>query len=288
MAISSHVLRSRGERTALSTKRIFAALLLAALAAAFAAPAMKVDNTNLAPIPPALFWTSGNAGGQSYGWSISDGTRGDLYPVAWQGESTIEMQPNPTYEKMAFNTWGGISELDGYQPISVGDVVFYSAWIWTTAGANGDAMGAKFGCDVYGSGGGYTGRIQEVDDVGGVGVPDYNGVSYNYITNGWVPWGSGEWVHKSMMVTIQPIYISDGFNGAVGSGTGGAPLGTVMTPTEICPWICTVSSLGSSSGFGDAYVYGTILEVNPSGTSTPAPTIAPTSTPGSGSGVGGG
>ena len=63
-----------------------------------------------------------------------------------------------------------------------------------------------------------------------------------------------------MTFTVQPTYISDGFNGAVGSGTGGAPLGTIMTPTEICPWICLVTSPGLNTASGEtgvAYVYDT-------------------------------
>lgn len=258
-------------------RKLLAFTAVLVLAAVLAAPAARADDTNLAPIPSALFWTSVNVGGQSYGWSIGDGSGGDVYPVSWGGQTCIKMQPDSAYETMAYDSWGGVCELDGYLPISAGDVVSWSVWIWTGASSTGDTSanhGAIFGCDMYGSGAGYTGRIQEVDDVGGVGVPDYNGASYSYVKDGWVPWGSGGWVHDSMTVTVASTYISDGFNGAVGSGTGGAPLGTVMTPTMICPWICTETSKGSSSETGVAYIYGTELYVNPSGSavSTPAPT----------------
>ena len=148
-------------------------------------------------------------------------------------------------------------ELDGeYYPISPGQVVYFSAYLWVTPATTTEYgyNGGVIGFDVYGS----SGRIGQMNNVNGVGEPDAQNGQYVW-TNTYVPFGSGGWIQLSFTTTIPSTQETD--NGAF----------TPETPTDMIPWIC-LSSSNPTSESATMYVYYTVIEINP--TSAPASSIS--------------
>jgi hypothetical protein len=189
-----------------------------------------------------------------------------IYPVTKGSQTAAKLL-------VQFNTpWPGCDrEIDSnYIAVSPGDVVYESAWFWTESSTIADSNlkhGAAMGVDPYSFNG--DGRICEVDPQNGVGTPDrVNGV---YGSSGdIVHWGSGAWIHMSMLWTVPASLSSDGF--------GVYPLDQTVAPTGFIAWIT-----GESSNAGHEraaiYVWNTTIWVNPQNIPTPTPTPPPSLTP---------
>lgn len=202
-------------------------------------PTPPPSTNNLAPIPSG--WSSG--------WSIFASKV--IYPVIKGGETSEEIlafAASPyagTYgaaDREINSNWIGISP---------GDVVVFSAWFWTESSTIGDTSsshGVAMGVDAYNG----ANRICEIDPVNGIGTPDISGGVWNYYKDT-VPWGSGVWVHLTMIWTVPSSLEGDGFGAYSASQT--------VTPNGFIAWICGQSSSPGSEGAA-MYVYGTVLSIN--------------------------
>jgi hypothetical protein len=140
-------------------------------------------------------------------------------------------------------------ELDGHwTSINPGDHIVFSVWIWSGASSIGDTNpehGAKFGLDFYANG-----RICEIATPDGqTTYPSYPNMASNV-----VPWGSGQWVHKTMDFVVQSSYVADPW--------GAYTAGQVVAPTGFIPWFGGYTS-NTSGEMGSAWIYGTELYINP-------------------------
>jgi hypothetical protein len=212
-------------------------------------PTQSPTGNNLATIS---YWTYPKAG-----WAIGNPTCAQCYnyPVSFGGRSdAIKLLPN-TYLISINGNAPIISELDGtWTAIHPGDKVTYSAWLWTESSTIGDkdfSPGAVIIIDAYSS----TGRICQINNANGIGKPVCNNGVYDY-TLTVVPWGSGQWVHLSMVWTVPNTLQADGF-----SGSGGYAAGTTVVPCGFIPVINGVSHHPNQER-ASIYVYGTELYIN--------------------------
>lgn len=210
-------------------------------------PSPPPSGSNLAVMP--TFW-------ENTGWGIGSTIDGgaassmDTYPVAYGGQTCIQMSPNAYY--ISTRDGGGVAdcEMDGeYTSVNVGDQIVFSAYIWTgssTVGDNGNALlGGRIALDFYGA----KGRICEIATP--TGIPSYP--SYpSSMTQMTVPFNSGGWVQVSMTFTVQSQYEADPW--------GGYTAGTMVTPTSFVPWISEFST-NLSAETAKAWIYDTTLYV---------------------------
>jgi hypothetical protein len=214
-------------------------------------PTSTPRTNNLATIS---FWSYPN----SDGFGIGNPFGGDMftYPVTWQGHSAIKMSRSQTYVDFIGKNFGGIYELDGeWVTVKPGDTIVFSAYFWTTGSTLGDSSlnhGVMLGADMYSG----TGRICQMNNHGGTGVPDtqnYPAMDYTITV---VPWNSGSWVHISMTWKVQSTYKADGF-----SGDGGYSAGTTVVPAGFIPWMLGFAQ--NTSEAATTYIYSTEIYVNP-------------------------
>ncbi len=228
-------------------------------------PNVKADNTNLASISSAYFWTCPSAyGGISQGeststWSIDSplAVGMDVYPVTYGGYSNcIEMVPNPYYVSTP-SAACTCAEMDGgYVSVSAGDVVVFSAWIWTTASNVANTAGADLmGCAVEIDPCGASGRLCSIDNANGLetypNYPSDAGTAAN--------WGSGGWVFCQIVWTVPAKMEADPWDAIAGSPyTAGQ-----MVPVTGCIPLIYLGTTNPSGEKGTAWIYDTVVTVTP-------------------------
>jgi hypothetical protein len=185
---------------------------------------------------------------------IGDPTFGSkiIYPVTQGGQTCMKLLAYSTYPYTG--TYGICDrEIDSaYRSIHPGDTIVFSAWLWTEASSIGDQsskQGIGIALDAYGSGG----RINQINNKNGIGTPDYSNGVFDY-DMGYLPWGSGGWVHFSMTWTVPSTLQTDSASNYSNSA------GYTVVPCGIIPEIC-----GGSASPGQeraaAYIYGTELYI---------------------------
>jgi hypothetical protein len=208
---------------------------------------------NLASMPPATFWSVTDSSGWGWGNSLTTGYLD--YPVSYGGQSDVlEMLPNnPQYTggatSVANQGYCGCEEDGPWTPISPGDTLYFSAWIWISPSTCGEtSLAGIIGCDAYNGK-----RICEIDNVNGVGTPDItNGVYLSSSAVTMLPWGTGGWKQLSFTWTVPSTLEAD--------GCGGNSYGTMQTPSAFIPWIgLEVFRTGES---GTMWVYGTVITIS--------------------------
>jgi len=230
-------------------------LILQCSIAVGSVPLTKADNTNLAPIPNASFWSYPNS---ATSWCLANTydsvSSYYLYPVSYGGQTyAIRLSPCPSYVAQGYPD---SIELDGECcHISPGEAVSFSAYLWVGSATTTEYNynGGAIGFDVYASNGQRIGQMNNVD---GVGEPDAQKGQYVW-TNTYVPFGNGGWVQLAFTTTIQSSQEAD--NGTF----------TPMTPAYMIPWIC-LSSANPSAETAIMYVYDTVLTIS----SSSSPSIA--------------
>jgi len=212
-------------------------------------PSPPPSGSNLAVMP--TFW-------ENTGWGIGSTIDGgaassmDTYPVAYGGQTCIQMSPNAYY--ISTRDGGGVAdcEMDGeYTSVNVGDQIVFSAYIWTgssTVGDNGNALlGGRIALDFYGA----KGRICEIATP--TGIPSYPNYPASMAQCTVSPNSNG-WVKVSLDFTVQSQYEADPWGGYTG--------GTMATPTAFIPWFAWYSS-NISAETAHMYIYDTELYIIP-------------------------
>jgi hypothetical protein len=194
---------------------------------------------------------------ENTGWGIGSTIDGgaassmDTYPVAYGGQTCIQMSPNAYY--ISTRDGGGVAdcEMDGeYTSVNVGDQIVFSAYIWTgssTVGDNGNALlGGRIALDFYGA----KGRICEIATP--TGIPSYPNYPASMAQCTVSPNSNG-WVKVTIDFTVQSQYEADGF-------TAGYTAGTMATPSAFVPWFASFSS-NVYAETASMWIYDTVLYV---------------------------
>jgi len=176
-----------------------------------------------------------------------------VYPYTKNGQTTIELNRNPSLVA-AQQASGGIYEIDGQKtPISAGDQVTYHVWLSNEAPTTSEPSGTGYwgscvGIDLWTSN--VNGRICEVRTPNGVTTyPTYPSLSATYI-----PFGTTNITEITISFTVQPQYEADPW--------GSYTAGTMVTPTYIIPWIYGESS-NSTLETARTWIFATELYVTP-------------------------
>jgi hypothetical protein len=162
----------------------------------FFIPTTKADNTNLTPLSPTNFLPLVN------GHTIFETINGVYTMVV----SPFDVEPYLT------QFGGGDREVNSKAlDLSIGSTINFQCDLSTDSPTIGNevGLGAEVNIDAYGhDASGTWGRIEQINNDNGVGVPCFDGVNYVY---NWVhaPWGTT--LHFSMTWVVPSVLYSDGW-----------------------------------------------------------------------------
>jgi hypothetical protein len=207
-------------------------------------PTPTPNPRNLAPVPDG--WTKSITNQRGIGSSSSI-----VYPVYWQGRTAIRLDSDTDYIAIG---WPDTNEINSALfSIKPGDHIVFKMWLWSESSTVGDDRnpysGAMMGIDVYGNG-----RICGLTTPDGkCAWPDYTPA----YTQNIVPFGSGEWIQKTMDFIVQDTYIADPFNPPSGHSAY-----DVVVPNGMIPTL-TIYTHNTNTEKASIYLADTELYINP-------------------------
>lgn len=188
---------------------------------------------NLAPLPSAWYLTFGE------GEQIIQLD----YNVTFNGQPSVRLDPHvPGVDVNSAREVNSIAF-----SVKPGDRIVFSCWIKTSESGFGDTdpfSGARIGIDFYGEGLRIRGWQSAV-------YPE----TAQTIQQNYVPWGTGEWIQKTIEMVVPQTFRSDGYLGY--------PRGVQVNPTTMVLWMQVWSSTYGATDPGQAWFANPQLFINP-------------------------